>query len=74
MDGDGRDDYVWISPMGELTVFINIGSPPAWGQGGVAINLNLPRKSLHLADWTGTGKCDVSAFSSTSSLSYSLFG
>lgn len=59
MTGDGFDDYVWISPNGQGTLYQNTQSPPTWGQDGVIFDLGLDRKSLHLADMDGDGKCDI---------------
>ncbi|KAK3994266.1 carbohydrate esterase family 3 protein [Cladorrhinum sp. PSN332] len=61
MRGTGSDDYVWISEDGkEAEVYANIGAPPEWGQDTrIELSVPGPRVGIHLADWTGDGKCDV---------------
>lgn len=61
MRGTGSDDYVWIYFDGHAAEFnANIHNPPLWGH-DIKIELNVPgpRVGIHLADWTGDGKCDV---------------
>ncbi|KAF5001515.1 hypothetical protein FGRMN_986 [Fusarium graminum] len=61
MRNSGSDDLVWIYQDGRIDeINVNIHSPPAWGH---AIEFNFrvpgPRNGIHLADWTGDGKCDI---------------
>ncbi|KAF5604267.1 acetylxylan esterase [Fusarium subglutinans] len=61
MRGTGSDDYVWVyfdDHAAELNA--NIHNPPLWGN-DLKIELKVPgpRVGIHLADWTGDGKCDV---------------
>lgn len=60
MDGDGRDDYVWVGPNGRIDVYLNNGNRPYWDNYGNVITLGVPRKTIHVADLDGDGKCDVS--------------
>jgi hypothetical protein len=53
------DDYAWLSPTGELQLFRNIHSPPAWGEEGVIFNQFWPRKRVRIADIDGDGKADI---------------
>lgn len=61
MRGTGADDYVWIYNDGHAAeIFANIRSPPAWGHSTkISLNVPGPRVGIHLADWTGDGRCDV---------------
>lgn len=65
MTGDGLDDYLWVRSTGEITMYRNIDSPPNWGQDGVIFDVQRDRKSVHFADWTGDGKCDILAVDKT---------
>ncbi|KAF4503544.1 acetylxylan esterase [Fusarium agapanthi] len=61
MRGTGSDDYVWIYFDGHAAELnANIHNPPLWGN-DLKIELKIPgpRVGIHLADWTGDGKCDV---------------
>ncbi|KAK4167804.1 CE3 protein [Cladorrhinum sp. PSN259] len=62
MTGTGSDDYVWISASGtEVQLFTNVHSPPEWGTDTTISLENVvlgPRAGIHLADWTGDGRCD----------------
>lgn len=60
MDGDGTDDYVWVGPNGLIDIYINTQTPPYWTNYGSVIILGLDRKTIHVADLNGDGKCDVS--------------
>ncbi|KAE8390395.1 hypothetical protein BDV23DRAFT_193793 [Aspergillus alliaceus] len=58
--GTGADDYIWISPTGRGLLYGNIHKPPTWVPEGPQIfDLGKDRKSIHLADFDGDGKCDV---------------
>ncbi|KAK3372649.1 carbohydrate esterase family 3 protein [Podospora didyma] len=61
MRGTGADDYVWIYEDGHAAeINANIHSPPAWGHStSISLNVPGPRVGIHLADWTGNGRCDV---------------
>lgn len=61
MRGTGADDYVWIWSDGHTAeINANVHNPPWWGN-TVSISLSVPgpRVGIHLADWTGNGRCDV---------------
>ncbi|RBR20331.1 uncharacterized protein FIESC28_05295 [Fusarium coffeatum] len=61
MRGSGSDEYVWIYQDGHAAdINVNIHSPPAWGHSTtISLHVPGPRNGIHLADWTGDGKCDV---------------
>ncbi|KAM0549173.1 hypothetical protein ACHAPJ_009482 [Fusarium lateritium] len=61
MTGSGSDDYVWIYQDGHAAeINVNIHSPPAWGHSTkIVLKVPGPRNGIHLADWTGDGRCDV---------------
>ncbi|OGM49676.1 hypothetical protein ABOM_001781 [Aspergillus bombycis] len=58
--GTGADDYIWVSPTGRGLLYGNIHKPPVWVPEGPEIfNIGRERKSIHLADFDGDGKCDI---------------
>ncbi|KAF5982347.1 acetylxylan esterase [Fusarium bulbicola] len=61
MRGTGSDDYVWIYQDGHAAeINANIHSPPAWVHSTkIELTVPGPRNGIHLADWTGDGRCDV---------------
>lgn len=66
--GSGFDDYIWISPEGEVSVFVNKytqGQFPdyktsAWTR-TFTFNTGIDRRGLHVGDWDGDGKADIIA-------------
>lgn len=65
MTGSGVDDYIWISPYGTVTVFLNqntVADPNyeggTWGV-GKSHGTNFDRRRLHIGDWNGDGKADI---------------
>lgn len=60
MDGDGQDDYIWVGPNGEIDIYLNDGNRPYWDNHLGVITLGVARKTIHIADLDGDGKCDVS--------------
>lgn len=60
MDGDGKDDYIWIGPNGLIDIYLNTNNAPYWENHGSVITLGVPRKNIRIADMDGDGKCDVS--------------
>lgn len=61
MRGTGSDDYVWIYQDGHSNeIFANTHNPPFWDPNYTfTLNVGAPRTLIHLADWTGNGRCDV---------------
>lgn len=61
MRGTGADDLVWIYYDGRVDeINTNIHSPPNWGHDtSITLTVPGPRTGIHLADWTGNGRCDV---------------
>lgn len=61
MRGTGSDDLVWIYDAGNVDeINTNIHSPPNWGHDtSISFSVPGPRVGIHLADWTGNGRCDV---------------
>lgn len=70
MDGNGNDDYVWISPDGKVSIFRNLHQPPdtskftkggGWDAAQVNLETGYDRRALHIGDWDGDGKADIIA-------------
>jgi hypothetical protein len=61
MRGTGSDDYVWIDADGHSDeIFVNTHNPPFWDPNYTfTLKVSAPRTLIHLADWTGNGRCDV---------------
>jgi hypothetical protein len=61
MRGTGSDDMVWIYADGHSNeIFANTHNPPFWDPNYTfTLNVGTPRTLIHLADWTGNGRCDV---------------
>ncbi|KAI1120096.1 hypothetical protein F5Y10DRAFT_290321 [Nemania abortiva] len=61
MRGTGSDDLVWIYSDGRVDeINTNIHAPPNWGHStSITLTVPGPRVGIHLADWTGNGRCDV---------------
>ncbi|KAK8001952.1 hypothetical protein PG991_014174 [Apiospora marii] len=61
MTGSGSDDYVWVwSPGDRAELYLNTHNPPNWKEDTKTLfNIGRNRRSIHLADWDGDGKCDV---------------
>jgi hypothetical protein len=61
MRGTGSDDYVWIYADGHSNeIFANTHNPPFWDPNySFTLNVGAHRTLIHLADWTGNGRCDV---------------
>ena len=54
MTGDGRDDYLWVSLMGEITLYGNNGMlTGTWDQWGIIYNAYRTRREMHFADFDG---------------------
>ena len=61
MTGSGSDDYVWtFNDVHAAEFYGNVHDPPNWNVGTKTMfSLQRQRRSLHIADWTGDGKCDI---------------
>ncbi|PVH86852.1 carbohydrate esterase family 3 protein [Cadophora sp. DSE1049] len=59
MTGSGSDDYIWISLMGEITVYGNNHKWGTWTQYGVVYNVNRSRREVYFADFDGNKRCDI---------------
>ncbi|KAF2115103.1 SGNH hydrolase-type esterase domain-containing protein [Lophiotrema nucula] len=57
--GRGKDDYMWVWSDGRIYLFGNEGGLPAWHSYQQVIDIQRPRKSIHVGDWNGDGKCDI---------------
>ncbi|KAK2765017.1 hypothetical protein FQN54_008716 [Arachnomyces sp. PD_36] len=57
--GDGKDDYVWVSPDGKGQLFENYDNWPYWHDRGIIFDTGMPRDTIHLGDWDGDGRADV---------------
>lgn len=55
INGDGRDDYLWVSESGEVTVYLNDASnPPNWiHQGTITTGISANRSHVVLKDLNG---------------------
>ncbi|KZL82214.1 carbohydrate esterase family 3 protein [Colletotrichum incanum] len=61
MRGTDSDDYVWIYADGHSNeIFANTHNTPFWDP-NYDFEIKVPglRTGIHLADWTGNGRCDV---------------
>lgn len=65
IDGDGRDDYLWLDGNGAVTAYINGGpsasQPGGWlwlPQGVIATGVGAAREDVQFADINGDGKAD----------------
>ncbi|PVH89001.1 carbohydrate esterase family 3 protein [Cadophora sp. DSE1049] len=65
--GTGFDDYVWISPVGVVSVFRNKNTKTnfdnyqnggSW-EASISFATGLDRRALHIGDWDGDGKADI---------------
>ncbi|EGZ76212.1 hypothetical protein NEUTE2DRAFT_122871 [Neurospora tetrasperma FGSC 2509] len=61
MTGDGSDDYIWVWSDGHAAeLYINHHDVPHWEVGPKDLfNIARSRRSIHIADWDGDGRCDV---------------
>ncbi|KAG9249745.1 uncharacterized protein F5Z01DRAFT_631089, partial [Emericellopsis atlantica] len=69
--GSGFDDYVFIGPTGQVTVFPNVydqstssdkyyrDDANAWGLPSATLDTGLSPRALHVGDWDGDGKADI---------------
>lgn len=63
MDGDGKDDYVWIDVNGAAALWLNggVGEDGKWiwiSKGKIAAGVGGTRDEIRLADIDGDGKAD----------------
>ncbi|KAJ3489561.1 hypothetical protein NLG97_g5968 [Lecanicillium saksenae] len=65
IDGDGKDDYLWLDENGAVTAYINGGpnasAPGGWvwlPQGVIATGVGAARQDVQFADINGDGKAD----------------
>lgn len=58
MRGTGYDDYIWISYMGEMTIFGNELSPPEWIHYGYIYDVGRIRKEVMLLPQQAYEKLD----------------
>jgi hypothetical protein len=63
MDGDGKDDYVWLDANGAASLWLNggMGNDGNWiwtPKGKVATGVGAVREDIRLADIDGDGKAD----------------
>lgn len=64
LNADGRDDFIWIGPNGEVTAYVN-GGPAADGHwiwypqpSNIAGGVGGERGEIHFADLTGDGRAE----------------
>ncbi|KAL4797008.1 hypothetical protein BDV19DRAFT_387548 [Aspergillus venezuelensis] len=60
---DGRDDYLWISDTGAVTLYTNTRGasgelPVWWPQGEIATGVGVGRENITFADLNGDGQSD----------------
>jgi hypothetical protein len=55
INGDGLDDYLWVSELGDVTVYLNDASnPPKWiSQGTITTGTSANRSQVVLKDLNG---------------------
>lgn len=66
LDGDGRDDYLWLDEKGAMLGFLNLpggaGGNPEWhplnGFNPIALGVGARREDIQLYDLNGDGKVD----------------
>lgn len=67
LNGDGRDEYIWLHDDGAVTVFQNLGwtyingqtgSVDWWPRGEIASGFGGQREQIHFADINGDGRAD----------------
>ncbi|KAL4886052.1 hypothetical protein BJY04DRAFT_213591 [Aspergillus karnatakaensis] len=62
INGDKRDDYLWLSETGAISLFINTegssGSPIWVPQGEIATGVSTTREAVRFADINGDGRTD----------------
>ncbi|KAH8821022.1 hypothetical protein F5884DRAFT_850267 [Xylogone sp. PMI_703] len=62
LNGDGRDDYLWVSPGGQVLAFLNGGGDPGhpnWiPQGIIASGVGATRDEVRFADLNGDGRVE----------------
>ena len=66
LDGDGRDDYLWLDEKGAMLGFLNhpggTNDAPAWvplnNFQPIALGVGAKREYVQLADLNGDGKVD----------------
>jgi hypothetical protein len=63
MDGDGKDDYVWLDANGAASLWLNggMGKDGKWiwtSKGKIAAGVGAVREDIRLADIDGDGKAD----------------
>jgi hypothetical protein len=59
--GDGSEDYIWVWSDGHAAeLYINNHNVPYWEIGSKTLfNVARSRRSIHIADWNGDGRCDI---------------
>ena len=63
MDGDGKDDYVWLDANGAASLWLNggMGNDGKWiwtSKGNIATGVGAVREDIRLADINGDGNAD----------------
>ena len=59
MTGSGSDDYIFVDASGSIHFFENEHNWGHWNDRGVIYNGDRPRQEVHIADFDGDSKCDI---------------
>jgi hypothetical protein len=75
LDGDGKDDYLWVHPStGAVTLYLNTGNFDSWTLVGQVASGIGAGAGVRFADMDGDGKADFLWISASGDVTYYLNG